>query len=175
MNQKTKDPCVLLAVASYEHYVKTGERIRLPKDLPEWLTDRKAGAFVTLHMEGNLRGCIGTIFPTQDSLAEEIIENAISAAAYDPRFLPVTEKELARITCSVDVLMEPEDITSLEELDPSVYGVIVSDGKHRRGLLLPMLEGIDTAEEQVAIARRKAGIRPGEAIHLQRFQVVRHQ
>lgn len=175
MRQTAKDPCVQLAVASYEHYVKTGQRIPPWQGLPDWLYDTRAGAFVTLHLGGELRGCIGTIQPTQESLALEIMENAISAAAFDPRFAPVQESELSGIVCSVDVLQPPEPVDSLDALDPAVYGVIVSDGKRRRGLLLPMLEGIHTVEEQVAIARRKAGIGPREAIQLMRFLVTRHQ
>ncbi|MBO4368168.1 MAG: AMMECR1 domain-containing protein, partial [Clostridia bacterium] len=59
------------------------------------------------------------------------------------------------------------------QLDVKRYGVIVTSGS-RRGLLLPDLEGVDTVEQQIDIARRKAGIGPDEKIHLQRFEVVRH-
>ncbi|HSK68497.1 MAG TPA: AmmeMemoRadiSam system protein A, partial [Candidatus Limnocylindria bacterium] len=138
------------------------------------MLDRRAGAFVTLHIGHDLRGCIGTISPAQPTLAEEIISNAVSAAAYDPRFEPVRGEELSLIRCSVDVLGEPEDIPDASMLDPKEYGVIVRWGG-RRGLLLPDLEGIDTAQEQVAIARRKAGIPPGADVTLQRFRVVRHE
>ena len=168
------DPYVRLAVDSFTHYLKTGRRMARPEGLPAELTARKAGAFVTLHKEGNLRGCIGTIFPVQKSLAEEIIHNAVSAAFRDPRFEPVREEELPLITCSVDVLEAPEPIRSEKELDVKEYGVIVSSGG-RRGLLLPNLEGIDTVAEQVAIARRKAGIGPHEPVRLERFKVVRHK
>ena len=62
----------------------------------------------------------------------------------------------------------------MDELDPLRYGVIVTKG-HRRGLLLPNLEGVDTAEKQVSIALRKAGISPSEDYQLERFEVVRHK
>ncbi|MCI8371945.1 MAG: AmmeMemoRadiSam system protein A [Lachnospiraceae bacterium] len=120
-----------------------------------------------------LRGCIGTIAAVQDSIAEEIIENAISASQRDPRFEPIVEDELERLVISVDVLGEPERITSAAELDVKRYGVIVTKG-HRRGLLLPNLDGVDTVEEQVAIARSKAGIGEEEDVELERFEVVRH-
>ena len=73
----------------------------------------------------------------------------------------------------MDVLGKPEDIRSEDELDVKRYGVIVSRG-HKRGLLLPDLDGVDTVQQQVAIARQKAGIGPREEVSLQRFQVVRH-
>lgn len=166
-------PQVALAIASYEHHVRTGKQLERPMDLPEELLNRRAGVFVTLHMDGDLRGCIGTIAPTTACIADEIIQNAVSASAHDPRFPPVRASELPRIECSVDVLDEPEDIQGVEELDVIHYGVIVSRGR-RRGLLLPNLDGVDTVEDQVDIARRKAGIGPNEPVALQRFRVVRY-
>jgi AmmeMemoRadiSam system protein A len=148
--------------------------ITKPNSLSDALIKTKAGVFVSLKLDGSLRGCIGTISPTTDSIADEIIQNAISAGADDPRFYPVTEEELKRIEYSVDVLGDAEKIKSIDELDPVIYGVIVSMG-HRRGLLLPNLEGVDTADEQVSIALKKAGISPSEDYLLERFEVVRHK
>ena len=168
-----EDAFVKLARYSLETFVRTRKTAVLPDHLPEELTNRRAGAFVSLHKDGNLRGCIGTIAATQDNLAEEIIRNAISACSRDPRFDPVTIDELDDIEYSVDVLGEPERVFSLKDLDARRFGVIVeNDG--RRGLLLPDLEGVDTPEEQIAIAKRKAGIRPEEKVALFRFEVVRH-
>ena len=169
----SEDAFVSLARQSLEHYVRTGRPLEMPADLPAELTDARAGAFVSLHEHGQLRGCIGTIQPVSENLAREIIRNAVSAGTEDPRFRPVTEEELKWIEISVDVLGEPEDIDSPAELDPRRYGVIVSNGG-RRGLLLPDLEGVDTAERQISIARAKAGISPGEPVELKRFEVVRH-
>ena len=145
----------------------------LPKDLPRELTDSRAGAFVSIHKQGRLRGCIGTILPTRRNLAEEIIHNAVSAASADPRFDPIRPDELKWLEIHVDVLGVPEAIDSEEQLDVRKYGVIVSRGS-RRGLLLPDLDGVDTVEQQIAIARRKAGISPDEKVTLQRFEVIRH-
>ncbi len=167
------DPYVALARASVEGFVRTGQPIAVPANLPDELLNTQAGAFVSLHKDGELRGCIGTISPTKTNLAEEIIANGVSAAAHDPRFSPVRPEELDRISYSVDVLGEAESIVSSDELDPARYGVIVTNG-WRRGLLLPDLEGVDTAEQQVAIALRKAGIHQKESYELQRFEVVRH-
>ena len=168
-----EDPWVQLARLSLETYVRSSRLISVPEGLPPELTERRAGAFVSVHKQGRLRGCIGTIAPTEDCLAREIIQNAVSAATRDPRFSPIEAEELPWLEISVDVLGEPENIASTEELDVKRYGVIVSRGS-RRGLLLPDLEGVDTVEEQVAIARQKAGIGAKEKVELQRFEVVRH-
>lgn len=169
-----EDAYVRLARLSLETFIKTGKRARLPDDLPEEMLSSRAGAFVSLKIGNQLRGCIGTILPTTGSVAEEILRNAVSSGTEDPRFPPVTKDELPLLTYSVDVLGEPEPIDSPDKLDVKRYGVIVSSG-YRRGLLLPNLEGVDTVEEQIEIARQKAGIRPGEKYTLQRFEVVRHK
>ena len=168
------DPWVRLAWQSVESWVRDRRVMEAPGDLPDELLNRRAGAFVSIHKRGRLRGCIGTISPTRDSLAEEIIHNAISAAARDPRFDPIRPDELKWLEINVDVLGEPEAISSEAELDVKRYGVIVSKG-HRRGLLLPDLDGVDTVSQQVSIARQKAGIGAGEKVALQRFEVVRHR
>ena len=121
-----------------------------------------------------MRGCIGTIAPTTDSVAQEIINNAISASTRDPRFDPITEDELKWLEINVDILGEPEDIESKEQLDVKRYGVIVTCG-YRRGLLLPDLEGVDDVDTQVAIAMRKGGIKETDDYTLQRFEVIRHR
>ena len=170
----SEDVYVQLARETVETYVRTGKKIRVPEGLPEEMYSRRAGVFVSLKEEGRLRGCIGTITPVRRNVAEEIIENGISAAARDPRFHAVEPEELDRLEYSVDVLGETEEIDSPEELDVKRYGVVVSRG-YRRGLLLPDLEGVDTVEEQIEIARRKAGIpEDAEDIRLERFEVVRH-
>jgi AmmeMemoRadiSam system protein A len=134
----------------------------------------KAGAFVSIKKKGELRGCIGTFQPTTENVANEIIQNAISAATHDPRFLPVNSSELDELEYSVDVLSEPEKVASKNDLDPKRYGVIVKSG-HRKGLLLPDLEGVNTVNEQISIASMKAGIYLGEKIELYRFEVKRYK
>ena len=170
----SEDPYVSLARQSLENYIRTGRKISVPEGLPEEMLDTQAGAFVSIHKFGKLRGCIGTIEGVRDSVAEEIINNAISASTEDPRFSPITEDELKWLEINVDVLGEAEYIYSMDQLDVKRYGVIVSKG-YRRGLLLPDLDGVDTPEQQVAIAKQKAGIRPDEEVKLQRFEVIRHR
>jgi len=167
------DAYVRLARKSLESYVQSRKTISVPKELPEEMLKTRAGAFVSIHKHGKLRGCIGTIAPTAENVAQEIIRNAISAATKDPRFDPITEDELKWLEINVDVLGKPEKISSMDELDVKRYGVIVSSG-YKRGLLLPDLDGVDTPAQQVAIAMKKGGIRESDHYTLERFEVVRH-
>ncbi|MPN45526.1 hypothetical protein SDC9_193093 [bioreactor metagenome] len=163
---------VKLAHDSLRHYLESGQKLPVPKKLAPELAGR-AGAFVSMKKFGHLRGCIGTFEPTQPNLAAEIIEMAISAGIHDPRFEPVRIEELSDIVFSVDILSSPEQVASINELDPQKYGVIVKHG-YRSGLLLPALEGVDTVEEQIGIAMQKAGIDPDQEIELFRFYVTRY-
>ena len=173
--KKREDPYVHLARAALELYIKQGRTMTIPQDVPAEMLKIRAGAFVSLKKDGMLRGCIGTIGPVRDSLAKEIIFNAISAGTQDPRFLEVKSTELPELEYSVDVLGPLETILSPKELDVNRYGVIVTKGS-RSGLLLPNLEGINTIEQQIDIAKQKAGIRQEETdISLQRFEVIRHK
>lgn len=168
-----EDPYVKLARLSVETFVKTGQYAPLPNNLPADMMDKRAGVFVSLHEHGRLRGCIGTTEPTQANIALEIIANGVSACSRDPRFPPVQPEELKYLVYKVDVLEPAEKISSEDELDPKVYGVIVEKGS-RRGLLLPDLEGVDSVAQQVSIAKQKAGIAENESVQLYRFKVVRH-
>jgi AmmeMemoRadiSam system protein A len=167
-------PLVQLARATIEAYIREARRLR-PSELPVQVEGDPAGVFVTLHTAstGELRGCIGTIQPTEESLAQETINNAIAAATRDPRFLPVSPDELADLEIDVSVLYPPEPIDSTDQLDPRRYGVIVESG-WRRGLLLPDIPGIDDIQTQVAYARMKAGIGPKEPVRLSRFRVEKY-
>lgn len=162
-----------LAREAVERFIRSGEVIEAPAAAGQLLATR-APCFVSLKtLDGELRGCIGTIEPARENLAREIIANAISAAMNDPRFDPVTAEELPNLRYSVDVL-RPAEQTKFEELDPAVFGVIVEDeSRALRGLLLPDIPGIDTAEQQVEIAARKAGIPHGTPVKLWRFKVDR--
>jgi MEMO1 family protein len=165
---------VRIAKATIKAYIGSRHRI-MPKeaDAPPELLNARAGVFVSLHKFGDLRGCIGTIAPTTGSIAEEIIQNAISASTGDPRFSPVTKDELPYLTVNVDVLNPAEPISSKTELDPKLYGVIVEKGRNR-GLLLPDLEGVDTVAQQLDIACRKGGIDPAGDYRISRFTITRY-
>jgi AmmeMemoRadiSam system protein A len=166
--------CAALGPADYarlcvEAYAAEREPPRPPDDP---LYGRVAACFCSIKKHGGLRGCIGTLEPAEPSLADEIARNAWSAAFRDPRFPPVRPDELDDLTYSVDVL-SPSEPCRVDDLDPARYGVIVRSG-WRRGVLLPDLSGVDTAEVQVAIALEKAGIAPDEPYDLRRFTVARY-
>ncbi|GIW22936.1 MAG: AmmeMemoRadiSam system protein A [Candidatus Sericytochromatia bacterium] len=164
-----------LARKTVELFVTENKVLEVPNDiLPEY-KDKRAGVFVTIYKNGNLRGCIGTIMPTEENIIKEVIRNAISSCSQDPRFTKVSPDELNSLKYSVSILMPPEPVNSLKDLDPSKYGVIVTGQYGRRGLLLPRLEGIKTVEEQVMHAMAKAGIRLGEKISLSRFESIEYK
>ena len=168
------NPLVELARKAVEEWVRSGQRLKVPEDFPvEYLGP--AAAFVCLKTRGRLRGCIGTTSPRQPSLAAEVVDNAVAACCRDPRFPPVEPGELDSIDYTVDVLSPSEPVGGPEDLDPAAYGVIVTKGMCR-GLLLPDLEGVDTVEKQLVIARSKAGIGPGDAdVEIRRFTVKRYK
>lgn len=169
-----------LARLAVETFVRTGKQIS-PPEKPSALLSARAACFVSIKTRATpergseLRGCIGTIEPAKQNLAEELIANAIHAATRDPRFSPVSAVELPDLRYSVDVLEAPEP-AAFAELDPKIYGVIVEDeSENLRGLLLPDIAGVDTAARQVEIAARKAGIASGEPLKLSRFRVNRYR
>jgi AmmeMemoRadiSam system protein A/AmmeMemoRadiSam system protein B len=161
-----------LARQAVEAFVLSGKSLSVPD--ASGMLSAPAACFVSIKtLTGELRGCIGTIEPLKETLAEEVIMNAVNAASRDPRFEPISSDELASLCYSVDILGAPEP-TTLEALDPAIYGVIVEDESGaRRGLLLPDIKGVDTAAKQVEIAARKAGISPGKPLRLSRFVVKR--
>lgn len=164
---------VELARQAIAEYLENRTIMKPPSPVPPEMQGR-AGVFVSLKKRGELRGCIGTYMPTQPTIAEEAIRNAVSAAVDDPRFAPVSREELPELTITVDVLDPPEPAESPSELDPKVWGVIVQKGA-LKGLLLPDIPGVDTVEEQIDIARRKAGIAEGENFEVLKFRVTRYR
>ena len=175
--RRLSQPPVVVARETLEARV-LGSKEKTSRDfagLPDagFMFSERAGVFVSLKKFGELRGCIGTTGPTTAMIADEIIQNAISAGLHDPRFDPVRSEELPDLVYSVDILGKPEPVKSRDELDPARYGVIVRHGA-RSGLLLPDLDGVDTVSQQLAIACRKAGINPEDDFQIQRFEVVRY-
>ena len=169
-----EDEYVSLAKETIEEYIRFGNVINPPEYSSKELLENRSGVFVSIHKFGQLRGCIGTFLPMESCIAKEIIANAIAASTRDPRFSPIEVDELKDLEINVDVLTTPETIDSTDLLDPKKYGVIVSKDT-RRGLLLPDLEGVNTVEDEILIAKRKAGILPNEEVSLQRFEVIRHK
>jgi AmmeMemoRadiSam system protein A len=172
------DPFVELARLTIHHFTRHHQApINIPETIHLALAGLRAATFVSLHTkQGELRGCMGTLEPWRNTVEEEVIQNAISACSRDSRFSPVREEELSSLEIHVDVLSPMEPIQSRSELDVKCYGVLVSTPDGRRGVLLPDIETIDTVEEQIAIACRKAGINARkEAFQMARFTTNRHR
>jgi len=173
------DPYIKLAKETIKHYLLTKKVIEAPKELPLELLTNRAGVFICFKSKGELRGCIGTFLPVYENIAQEIIQNTISAATSDPRFIPVQIHELVSLKITIDILAEPEKIQDEEinQLNPKKFGIVVkSEDGYRSGLLLPNLEGVDTVAEQVTIACQKAGIDEySENFTVYKFTVERHE
>ncbi|WBW96161.1 AmmeMemoRadiSam system protein A [Oceanirhabdus sp. W0125-5] len=163
---------VNLAREAITNFIKYENYIDIPSNTPKELLWNKKGVFVSLKIDGDLRGCIGTITPTCDTTCEEIIRNAIEACSHDPRFTPVYEEELQLLSITVDILESPEHC-SKADLDPKKYGIIVST-ETKKAVLLPNLPGINTVEEQLTTVLKKAGINPDEKYLMERFEVKRY-
>jgi AmmeMemoRadiSam system protein A len=172
--KKNEHEYVKLARKALNYYVINNNYMKIPLDIDNYLRENKAGVFVSIKKNGELRGCIGTILPCRNSIFEEIIYNAVSAGINDYRFDRIVEEELEHLIISVDILKKPEKIFSIEELDVKRYGVIVKN-KFKSGLLLPNLNGIDKPEEQIKIALDKAGIKKDEDFEMKRFEVIRYK
>ena len=172
--REQEDEYVRLARKSLESFLLKRCKLQRPEKISSELISEKAGVFVSIKKDGRLRGCMGTIKPQESCIADEIINNALAAGFGDTRFDALKEHELEEIEISVDVLGAPEKVSSVEMLDPKRYGVIVGMGC-AEGLLLPNLEGINTVEQQVAIALQKAGIPKTSGFEIRRFEVVRHR
>ena len=168
------DKYIELARLTIDEYIRNNKIYDIKNVKDEELLNKKEAVFVSIHKNGDLRGCIGTVIPTKRSVAEEIISNAISASTRDPRFPRVRIDELSSLEINVDELSESVIVKSLAELDPKKYGVIVTSG-YKRGLLLPDLEGVDTVEEQLSIAKRKGDITDNDDITIEKFTVIRHK
>ena len=173
------NPYIKLAKETIKEYLQTGEFIEVPADVPKDFLEKRAGVFICFKVGGKLRGCIGTFMPTRMNLAQEIIQNTISAATQDPRFLPIRATELKKIKITIDILSEPIEIQDEEinQLDAKKFGIVVkSEDGFRTGLLLPDLEGVETVEEQISIACQKAGIdHYEENFSVYKFTVERHE
>ena len=186
------NPLVSLAKQAVENFIKEGKVLSLPADLSEEFLAKRAGTFVTIEKDGQLRGCIGTYLPTRINVAEEIIRNAIAAATEDYRFGPIQKEELPRLSYTIYILSYPEPVKNVKELDPKKFGIIVKTGPftypnqenvvfngvvpYKTGLLLSDLEGVDTIEKQLSIACQKGGIDPEkEKIFIYRFTVEKYQ
>jgi MEMO1 family protein len=149
-------------------YLRTRRLIDPPQPIPSELQAPSA-VFVTLRKDGELRGCVGSVRPTEATAAHELIRYAVASAVRDPRFDPVRLDEVKALTIKVQLLDPAEPVAGTSGLDPQTYGIIVRSGE-RQALLLPGIEGIDTPEQQVLAACQKAGIDRFAPLALERFR-----
>lgn len=159
-----------IAREAVETFIRERKIIQADIDHPYLL--KPAAAFVSLKVKDQLRGCLGTIEPRHKTLAEEIIQNAVKAATQDYRFSPVQLHELAHLEYSIDVLSKLIPIQSINELDAKKFGVLVQQGI-AQGLLLPDLDGVETVEQQLDIAKQKADIFDNKGLKIFKFEVRR--
>ncbi len=169
---------VALAQKAVETYINTGKIIKAEDNLIKEFSERKAGVFITIEKNQDLRGCIGTYLPTRDNIIEEVIQSAISAAVEDYRFGPIQKQELPFLSYTVSILEKPELIKNKKELDPKEYGIIIKTLNYppKSALLLPDLEGIDTIEKQISITCQKGGINSlEEELIIYKFRIKKYE
>ena len=142
-----------------------------PAHLPDFLR-QSAGTFVSIKKQGSLRGCIGTMTPKYKNLAEEVIQNALRSANEDPRFDPIQKKELPSLTFSVDVLQPLEKIENIKDHNIKQFGLVIR-GKGKQGVLLPDLDIIKSAEQQLKVCLKKGGFKSHDTYEIFRFEVKR--
>lgn len=172
--EKNLHPFVKLAFTAIKTYLETGQIMHPPDPLPEDMAEPGA-VFVSLYSAINqLRGCRGTIAPTQPNLAEAIIHTAIASATDDPRFPPMVLSEMEGLQIKVDVLSQMEPVTDVGTLDEKIYGVLI-ESDTRRALLLPNIQAVKSVPHQLELVRRKAGLLPDESATLYRFTVTRYE
>lgn len=167
-----------LAKKAIENYIINGKVIQASKTLPKEMLKKKSGVFVTIKKNGKIRGCVGTWFPTKQNIAEEIINNAISAAINDYRFGIVQKKELPYLSYTVYILGKLQLVKNIKELNPKKYGVLVKTltFPFKSALLLPDLEGIDSVEKQIVLVCQKGKINPlKEKFIIYKFKVEKHE
>lgn len=165
-----------LAKSAVESYIKDKKTIDPPEDLPSEFLSKKAGAFVTILENGKLKGCIGTYKATRENIAQEIIHNAIAAATEDYRFDSIKEGNLDNLSYEIYILEEPQLVKNISELDPIKYGVLVKSDSGKSSLLLPGLEGLNTADKQLEAVYNKAGIDPNlENVEIYKFEAKKYK
>lgn len=135
LNEQQKKTLLQLARKSIEHYLESGKHLAEKTD-DETLKEKR-GAFVTLKLDSQLRGCIGYALPYKP-LYETIIDVSVSAAFHDFRFPPLTKEELPQTKIEISVLTPPEKIEDIHQIEIGKHGIIITKGM-RKGLLLPQV------------------------------------
>ncbi len=143
--------------------VECGGRLRHEETDPALCTP--AATFVTLNLDGELRGCIGSL-QAHRPLAQDVIENAYAAAFRDPRFTPVNAKELGQLDIHISILSATKPMQFRDEQDllrqlrPGIDGLVLEDGHHRGTFLPQVWEALPAPADFLSQLKRKAGLPP---------------
>jgi len=156
LSNEEKTELLRIARATLREFVRTG---MIPPGKPHRESMLlEGGAFVTLHIEDQLRGCIG-IAEADKPLYKTIQEMAVAASSRDPRFDPIREEELPSLTIEISVFGETKSVADVTNVEVGIHGVVVSSGS-KRGLLLPQVatENKWDAETFLSHVCKKAGL-----------------
>lgn len=168
-----------------KHAIESGfkeQGVAVVESFPDFIAetpfDKQLATFVTLHLQGELRGCIGSLEAHQ-TLAQDLYKNAYSAAFRDPRFQPLMELELPHIDVEISILTAPEIMPGclskedlLDNLEPFKDGLILSDGFYKATFLPSVWEQLPDKKQFVDYLMRKAGINSwSENMVCQRYHV----
>jgi AmmeMemoRadiSam system protein A len=178
LTKENQQRLLTLAKNSIQHGLQTGLPLKINlADYPAELTERRA-TFVTLQINQQLRGCIGMLEAVRP-LAEDIAENAFSAAFKDPRFPPLQAEEFDALEIHLSLLTTAEPMSFdteqdlLAQLQPGIDGLILEEG-YRRGTFLPSVwESLPEPEQFLRHLKQKAGLPPSywsEQIRIYRYQ-----
>jgi len=160
LNHLQKKRLVEIARTTLDQFVKEGKYYKFEESDPRLAEEE--GAFVTLKINGRLRGCIGNVIG-RGPLYKTVRDMAIAAASKDPRFPPVKKDELQSIEVEVSVLSKPQVVKSADEIELGKHGVIVSKGSSHYGLFLPQVAddtGWSKEEFLSKLCSQKAGLSP---------------
>jgi len=166
MNLAKEDKKFLLNLArkSIHHYLSKGKLLEMgPGEIPSKELIEDGACFVTLHKNGELRGCIGSL-EAHRPLFIDVIDNAVASAVEDPRFQPLSLRELGKVTISISILTKPKPLPVsspddlLKKLIPNKHGLILERGLARATFLPVVWEQLPGKEEFLQHLSMKAGL-----------------
>lgn len=161
-------------------YLEQGEELHVDEnEIPEELKSQR-GCFVSVFVNGELRGCMGSAEPFTNNLLEEIIKNSIHSIVDDSRFESITKEDLPNLSVQVDIVGNLHPVYEMEEalqIDVKTYGVVVEDKQGRTGLLLPNQDGVENAYQAVRVAMHKGDIKETDPnkLKLYKFKIKSFQ
>lgn len=164
LNQTEKKFLLELVRRTLIRYFSTGKTLQLqPSEVPSKKLTETGACFVTLHKNGNLRGCMGTLEASRP-LVFDVIDNTLNSAFNDPRFPPLSIPELEKVKISISVLSAPKPLPVkdskdlLRKLKPNKHGLIIKKGWARATFLPIVWEQLTTKEEFLGHLCLKAGL-----------------